>query len=177
MLEANTREKLLKLRLLILRAAQKDSLGWWEDESLTQAGDYIASRLFAMDTEETARALALEAGRTRYRMAFGDIKDCFHLFRLDQTGQIEHELSEMRLSDVGIPNKPIITYDMLRDHLLALTGKPAAYEVVGTAGENRLQIKIKKNSAQTLVLKLAEALAWACLESGKGQLSLPFIRI
>jgi hypothetical protein len=70
---------LIALHLLLVRAAQKDSLRWWEAESLTQAGGFWVARLFLMDTAETARKLALEAACTRFRMAFGEDKHHLHL--------------------------------------------------------------------------------------------------
>ena len=80
MLDNSEIERIIQLRLLIARAAQKDSLHWWEDESLTQAGVFLVERLFIMDASETARKLAIEAARTLYRMAFGDDRKKLHLF-------------------------------------------------------------------------------------------------
>jgi hypothetical protein len=174
-LDVDIKNKLLEIRLLILRAAQKDSLQWWEDESLTRAGDYLVERLFIMDQEEAARSLAMEAGKTRYRMAFEKDKNRLHLFRLDLTGQVELGMRFARLSDARMPRDAITSIDTLRDHLVATTGTPAKYEVAKLDNENRLQIRIKNFSARTSVVELAKTLAWACLESKPNQPYFPFI--
>ena len=177
MLDTETRDRLLRLRLLVIRAAQKDSLKWWEDESLTQAGGYLVDRLFIMDTNETARKLAMEAARTRYRMAFGDDKKKLHLFRLDQSGQIEYDLIHIRFSDIEMPAEPITSLDILREKLLVITGMPMAYEVVGMDSNNQLEIRVKSSSQKMPVLELAKTLAWACLESLPGKPIFPYIQL
>lgn len=175
MLDIQTKIKVLQLRLLLLRVAQKDSLQWWEDESLTRSGDYLVERLFFMDQEESARMLAMEAGRTRYRMAFGDAPDKLHMFRLDPHGQVDYELRGFRLSDVEMPSDPITSNQALSHHLTALTGPAPAFEVIGLRSENCLEIRLKNYSAQTPVLVLAQALAWACLQSQPGKPCFPYI--
>lgn len=170
-------KSILQLRLLIIRAAQKDSLGWWEDESLTRAGGFLVEKLFLMDTAETARKLAMEAARTRYRMAFGDDKNRLHLFRLDRTGQVEYDLRELRFTSVDMPMEPIPSMEALREKLLALTGQPVPYEKVGERGMNsELEIRIAGFSAKTPPLALAKTLAWACLESPPGRPLFPYVQ-
>jgi hypothetical protein len=177
MLSDETKIALLKLRFLVIRAAQKDSLKWWEDDSLTQAGDYLVERLFLMDVSESARGLALEAGQTRYRIAFGETKDRLHLFRLDPNGQVDFELSEMRLTEIEIPRDPITSQDELRAHLLDLTGKQASYEIAGSPDPNGcLEIRVGKPVNKISVLELAEIFAWACLESPMDKPFFPYIR-
>lgn len=91
-MQGNYLDRILQLRLLILRAAQKDSLAWWENESLTQAGGFLADKLFLMDTAETTQQLVMEAARKRYRMAFWEERKRLHLFWLDTKGQVEFDL-------------------------------------------------------------------------------------
>lgn len=177
MLDAATQSSLIALRLLIIRAAQKDGLRWWEDESLTQAGGFLVEKLFLMDTAETARKLAMEAARTRYRMAFGEDKNRLHLFQLDRTGQVEYDLREKRFTDVEMPTEPITTTEALRKKLLALTGQPMVYEKVGESSMNsELEIRIKGFSAQMSPLELAKTLAWASLESQPGKPLFPYVQ-
>jgi hypothetical protein len=176
MLDRNAIDQLLSLRLLIARAAQKDSLSWWEDESLTQAGNFLMERLFIMDTTESARKLAIEAAKTRYRMAFGENGPKLHLFQLDQRGQVEYELEDVRYSEIEIPVEPIASLDTLRQELLAITGTPMPYEIVGPGINNQLEIRMKDISRKTPVLELAKTLAWACLESLPGKPVFPYIQ-
>jgi hypothetical protein len=176
MLERHALHELLRLRLLIARAAQKDSLSWWEDESLTQAGNFLMERLFTMDTTETARKLAMEAAKTRYRMAFGENGAKLHLFQLDQRGQVEYELRDLRYSELKISVEPITSPDMLRQELLAITGTPMPYEIVGPGINNQLEIRMKDILRKTPILELAKTLAWACLESSRGKPVFPYIQ-
>lgn len=176
MLDDDSKIKIVQLRLLIIRAAQKDSLRWWEDESLTQAGWFLVERLFLMDTAETARKLSLEAARTRYRMAFGAEKDLLNLFHLDRMGQVDYELGNMRLSDLPIPAEPITSPEMLRQKLLDLTGQPAQYEVLGKGTNDRLEIRVKGFSERMPALELAKSLAWACLESQPAKPCFPYVQ-
>ncbi len=176
MLDSESKIKIVQLRLMIIRAAQKDSLRWWEDESLTQAGWFLAERLFLMDTAETARKLGMEAAHTRYRMAFGDEKDKLHLFHLDPVDQVDYELRNMRLSDIPMPAEPITSSEMLRQRLLELTGEPAPYQVIDHGPNDQVQIRVKGFSARTPALELAQGLAWACLESQMGKPCFPYFQ-
>lgn len=55
------------LALLVLRAGEKDGLGWWDDNALTSGGEYALARLFPRTPKRTALRLALEAARARHR--------------------------------------------------------------------------------------------------------------
>ena len=90
MLDASESKLILSLQLLIARAAQKDSLMWWEDDALTPSGKYLLDRLFFFDADEAGRKLAMEAAKVRYRAAFGAENNVLHLFHLDQTGDVEY---------------------------------------------------------------------------------------
>ncbi|HNT24174.1 MAG TPA: BrxE family protein [Anaerolineales bacterium] len=177
MLEVEEKKALLSLRLLICRAAQKDSLAWWEDESLTPAGGYLLDRLFLTDPGEAGRKLALEAARTRYQAAFNGSSEAMHLFRLDQTGDIEHGLHGIRLLDVSLSPDPITTLDDLQQKLLALIGQKPQYQIVGERAERRLEIRLKSPIVKPQVLEAAQALAWACLEAKQGQPIFPYITL
>lgn len=177
MINAETRTGIVTLRLLIARAAQKDSLQWWEDESLTQAGGFLVDRLFIMDAPEIARKLAIEAAATRYDMSFGDDKSKLHLFRLDQTGHVELDLQFTRFLNFDMPAEPIPTLDALREKLDALTPKRMPYTVASNGLDNQLEIRIKGYSRKTPVLDLAQTLAWAALESPYGKPLFPYIQL
>lgn len=165
--------QILALRLLILRAAQKDSLAWWEDESLTQAGGFLVEKLFLMDTAESARQLAMEAARTRYRMAFGEDRKRLHLLWLDPKGQVEFELRRARFMEIEMPAEPISTLEAFREKLLALTGQPMPYERVDVGNNNILEIRVNN---RTDPLDLAKTLAWACLESPPRKPFFPYVQ-
>lgn len=176
MLDIAEKNKLLSLRLLIARAAQKDSLNWWEDDSLSPAGSYLLERLFPADPAEAGRKLALEAARTRYQAAFNGDDTALHLFRLDKTGDIEYGLQDVRLADIPIPSEPITTLDALQEKLFELIGSIPQFQVVGERANRCLEINIKNSTNKLSVLDLAQVLAWASLEGQPGHPIFPFIR-
>lgn len=177
MINAETRTGIVTLRLLIARAAQKDSLQWWEDESLTQAGGFLVDRLFIMDAPEIARKLAIEAATTRYEMSFGPDKSKLHLFRLDQTGHVELDLKFIRYLNFELPSVPITSLEDLRKKLDTLTPKRMQYTVISEGLNNQLEIQIKGFSRKTPILELSQTLAWAMLEGSYGKPLFPYIQL
>jgi len=175
MLDVKEKNTILGLRLLVARAAQKDSLNWWEDDSLTQSGDYLLERLFLTDPGEAGRKLALEAARTRYQAAFNGDDSAIHLFHLDRTGDVEYDLLGIRLVDIPIPSEPMPTRDMLRQSLLDLTGQPPQFKIVGERADHRLEIGMQHTVGRVSVVNIAAALAWASLEGKPGQPVFPYI--
>ena len=176
MLDLETKQTILCLRLLIARAAQKDSLNWWEDDSLTPAGSFLLERLFLADPGEAGRKLALEAARTRYQAAFnGDGAAALHLFRLDKTGEVEYGLQDVLLTNIQVPSEPITTIDTLRQKLLELTGQPLKYQIVGERTNRCLEIGLKNPTEKLSILDIAKTLAWASLEGNPGQPIFPYI--
>jgi len=176
MLDSQTTITILALQLLIARAAQKDSLSWWEDDSLTPSGKYLLERLFMVDPDEVGRRLALEAARVRYRAAFGEDRKALHLFRLDQTGEVEFDLREVNLSTIPLSSAAIQTIDSLRRLLLEQVGSPMSYEVVGERFSNRWEIKLKDKSLKPDLVQIVKTLAWATLEGEPGKPVFPYIR-
>lgn len=175
MLDLPDKLSLLQLCLLIARAAQKDSLGWWEDDSLTQAGGYVLNRLFPTDPIEAGRKLALEAAKTRYQAAIKGEDKLLHLFHLDETGEIEHGLHGLRLSEVDVPTEPITSLDVLRQSLIALVGEPPQFQIISERENHRLEIKPHSPVSNPVILSLAKIFCWATLEGKPGQPVFPYI--
>jgi predicted nucleic acid-binding protein len=53
------------IALLVARAGQKDSLSWWDDESLTDAGRFALSKIFPRNPGRAALRLAFESAKGR----------------------------------------------------------------------------------------------------------------
>lgn len=176
MVDVKGKKDLLALRLLIARAAQKDSLNWWEDDSLSPAGSYLLERLFPADPVEAGRKLALEAAKNRYEAAFSSDNAVLHLFCLDNSGDVEYGLQGIRLADIPAPNEPISTTDALQERLIALSGSKPAFQIVGERANRCLEISIKNSTNRHSVLDLAHILAWASLEGQPGHPIFPFLR-
>jgi hypothetical protein len=173
-LDSQGKVTLLSLQYLISRAAQKDSLNWWEDDSLTQAGGYLLERLFPTNPKEAGLKLALEAAKTRYQAAFQGENAALHLFRLDKTGEIEHSLIRSRLTDIPVSLEPIGSIETLRQKLFDLTGPSPTYQVLGEHANHRVEIRLDPSIKPTN-LTIAQALTWACLEGIPGKPVFPYI--
>ncbi len=176
MVDVEEKKDLLALRLLIARAAQKDSLNWWEDDSLSPAGSYLLERLFPADPVEAGRKLALEAAKNRYEAALSSDNAVCHLFHLDNSGDIEYGLQGIRLADIPVPNEPISTADALQEKLIALLGPKPPFQIVGERANRCIEISIKSSTHRLSALDLAHILSWASLEGQPGHPIFPFIR-
>ena len=91
-------QSILSLRLLVARAANKDSLSWWDDESLTSYGGFLLERIFPFAPELAARSLALRAATARHRAVGSSQEAALHLYRLDLDGQDTLTLQSVPLS-------------------------------------------------------------------------------
>lgn len=161
----------LTLRLLIARAANNDSLAWWDDESLAPHAGFLLERIFPTAPALAARSLALAAASARHQAACPE--GALHLYRLDADNQDELALRFAPLLPIPVPEEPIATVDELRQHLLDLTGEPMPY-TVARRNAHRLQVEIPScpPGASPLAHR-ARTLAWAYLEGSPGEPVLP----
>ena len=123
-------QTILRLRLLIARAANRDSLAWWDDEALTAPAGFLLERLFPVAPPLAARSLALRAAFARHEGACTDIGGALHLYRLDADNADGLALRTVPLLPVPYPEAPITTTDALREHLIALLGQPTQVKIV-----------------------------------------------
>ena len=164
---------ILGLRLLIARAANRDSLAWWDDDSLTPPGGFLLERVFPTAPALAARSLALAAAVARHQAACtGEV---LHLYHLDADNQDGLALRFAPLLPIPVPREPIVTMDALRRHLLDLTGERVSYTVVRRMDGHRLQIEVRQRPAGASPLAhRARTLAWAYLEGAPGEPVFPF---
>jgi len=163
----------LALRLLIARAANTDSLAWWDDESLTPAADYVLDRLFPMAPPLAGKSLALRAALTRHRAACPE--SALNLYRLDADNRDELALRFAPLLPIPAPDAPITTMETFREHLLALVEEPQSYTVVRHTTSDGLLIEIPPAPPGTSpMLHLAKTLAWAYQEGTRDTPVFPF---
>lgn len=170
LLSADDARVLLALRLLMARAANSDSLAWWEDKALTPPGAYILERVFPVAPPFAARNLALSAALARHLAACPEPRD-LHLYRLDLDNQDGLALRRISPLTVDLAASPITSMTALETGLQALIGGPYRYRVLRQTPSNGLEIEIP--SAPTGVPSLrhrAHTLAWAYLE---GELRAP----
>lgn len=167
---------ILRLRLLISRAANRDSLAWWDDDALTAPAGFLLERLFPVAPPLAARSLALRAAFTRHEGACAGMTGILHLYRLDADNADGLALRNVPLLPVPYPEAPITTMEMLREHLSALLGGPGQYKIVLRRDGGALQIAIPPCPAGVWApLHRARSFAWAYLEGAPGQPVFPFV--
>ncbi len=177
-LNADQIKQIVQLRLLIARAAQKDSLHWWDDDSLTAAGGFLLGRLFMNAPEAASRRLAITAAESRYQAAFSGEDHLLHLFRLDLAGNIEKIFGTVPLVTLSIPDLPIAGLDDLRQNITSITGgDPPAFQVIAERANHRLEIQITDNENLSNPLILTQIFAWASLHGKPGAPIFPYITI
>lgn len=164
---------ILQLRLLIARAANKDSLHWWEDDAFSTPARFILDRTFPGVPPLAARSLALRAAVARHQDACGP--NTLHLYRLDADNLDRLILEFWPLLQIPVPQAPITTLDALRQQLAALTGGPMPYSVVRPGQNGGLQIRVPPPPKTKLpMLHRAQTFAWAFLEGEPGRPVIPY---
>ena len=166
---------ILGLRLLIARAANKDSLAWWDDESLTRHAGFLLERVFPMVPPLAARSLALAAALARHQATFSTSNEALHIYRLDADNRDKLALRFAPLLPISVPKEPITTLEILRQHLLNLTHEPASYTVMRQTGAHALKVEMLPCQAGVSpMLHRARTLAWAYLEGTPEEPVFPF---
>lgn len=169
------KQQIVQLRLLIARAAQPDSLAWWEDDSLTPSGSFLLEKAFVFAPEEAGRTLALRAAGYRFQAAFAGEPDALHLFRLEPTGEVEYGLREVDVMKLKLPAQPIVSIEDLKQQLTGLAGSAPGYKVVSERAEHRIEIRLSDEADRSNPLRLAQIFARAMLEGQPGAPLFPYL--
>ena len=171
---ANDVRDIVTLRLLVARAANSDSMAWWDDESLASHSGFLLRRIFPIAPATAARSLALQAANARHKAAI-DEADALHLFRLDLENRDALATRRFDLGDVEMPQESLTKAD-LRQHLEIVTGGPKPYKVIRRTPGNGLLIEVPDTqSVNVLWQHRASTLAWAYLEGEVGQPVFPYL--
>ena len=166
---------ILGLRLLIARAASKDSLAWWEDHSLTPEASFVLERIFPMQPDLAARNLALAAARARHQAACPSSRGIVHLYRLDSDGRDELTLRSVSVLAAAVPEMPIDTTDLLRRALLEVLGQAMPYKALRRTDAHGLEISVPPTPTGVApLLHRARTLAWAYLEGDRAKPVFPY---
>jgi hypothetical protein len=173
-------ELILRLRLIVARAAQPDSLRWWNDRSLTAEGGYLAERLFARRPRLAAAKIALGAARRRHAAAVPNSSKTVHLFDLGD--EAEYELSAVPLDEAWIPATPFTSGAMVLDAVAAIIPEGTGYTrqfsgLHGTlTGPLEVQLTPDSDPTMKLVVAQASALALAHGEAGPDRPVFPYLK-
>lgn len=174
-LQAADIQLILSLRLLIARAANSDSMAWWDDESLTAPAGYILERTFPFAPALAARSLALAAATSRHQAVCPTGRHILHLFHLDADSRDALALRFAALDGVDVPVEPITSPAQLRTHLLDLMPEPAQKAVIRPGQPAVVEVSLPAPPASTNPLAhRAQTLAWAYLAGDRGQPVIPY---
>ena len=169
-------QTILSLRLLIARAANRDSLAWWDYEAMTAPAGFLLERLFPVAPPLAARSLGLRAALARHQSACAGIEGALHLYWLDVDNADGLALRDVALLSAPYPEAPIPTMDALREGLTALLGQPAHVKIVQRRNGGALLITIPPCPAGIWApVHRARSFAWAYLEGAPGQPVFPFV--
>ena len=167
----------LRLRLLIARAAQRDSLAWWTDESLTPGANTLLGRVFPRSADRARVRLALRAGLARHRGVLAREPGAIHLF--DLGGAAEFAIDRVLLGEElpTYPSAPITSRGALRRLLTDAGVKINGVEDFGDAYSNDLAaphvVEVAVSPGQPLA-EVAVALAAAYLRGPGDAAVYPF---
>lgn len=162
------------LQLLVARAANQDSLAWWEDEALTAQGLYILERSTSTAPVLAARYLSIVAASARHKTAFAQSKQAIHLFHLDGDNEDGLALRDVSLIDIEVPADPIISMEALEQALDNLLGGIRPYTVAAREGQ-QVHISLPQPSSKVSpMVHRAETLACAYLQGEKGSPTFPY---
>lgn len=167
-------ETILRLRLLVARAAQPDSLNWWNDRSLTPEGGYVAERLFWVRPQLTAAKIAMASGQARLWDAVQRTPDIVHLFDLGEL--IEHELRLFPLDEAMIPATPLLSIAQLRTDIGKLIGDQVGYQVLRRDESPAIEIRAVTEQVVRPLVSWACVCALAFCEGDTGQPVFPYLR-
>jgi len=162
-------ERVARIALLVARAGQKDSLAWWDDESLTEAGRFALTKIFPRNPARAALRLAFESAKGRHAGVLAAARVTQVTTLLDLAEPFVEELS----SDSNPWSAPIVSAEDLRRQLLLLA--PDAGTLTLPTPDLAGLLDLTSCDAQTELHK-ATTLAAGYLLGQKGKPVFPFMR-
>ncbi len=157
------------LALTVVRAGARDSLNWWDDDALTEAGSYALAKVFPRNPARIAVSLALRAARARHAGVFtaASINDATTLLDLidDEPSTLERFL--------GVARGPIGSAEELRMRLVAYAPEIALVQLPPASPEGLLEVEHPPTEPGYVE---AVFLAAGYLAGDKGRPVFPFFR-
>ncbi len=171
-------EAILRLRLIVARAAQIDSLRWWDDRSLTLEGDFMTARLFPEHPRVAGAKIAMATARARHWAAIPRPPGVVHLFDLGD--ELERELAAAPLNEAWIPGDSFAAMDAFVFALgnIAPDGAGCRYSGQADTQTGALRIELSLDTSSELKSALAEAgaLALAYNSAGMARPVFPYLQ-
>jgi hypothetical protein len=162
---------ILRLRLAVARAGQRDSLAWWQDETLTPGADLLLGRLFPRSAARAALKLGLLAARARHDLVLGEQPGVRHLFDLGDEVEQELEMTLRNRPPVEVRRDPIRSREDVAAVLRAIVADPTVSASPTRVGQ---ALRLGDDVQDLPLAQRASALAWAYTVSDAGSLVVPF---
>lgn len=172
-------ELIWRLRLAVVRAAQPDSLYWWDDRSLTPDAEFVTERLFSRRPQLAAARIALATALVRHRAAIPAVSRLIHLF--DFGDEIEYELEAVKLTEAWLPSS-FQTANALLDFVGQIVPDDSGYscEIDGTldthTGPLEIWLALDNDPRLKRIVAEASALTLAYATGGLQRPVFPYLR-
>jgi hypothetical protein len=160
------------IALLVARAGQKDSLGWWDDESLTDAGRFALSKIFPRNPGRAALRLAFESAKGRHAGVLAAAGVTHATTLLDLAEPFVEDLS----STSNPWSTPIATPEDFRHELLACAPDAARVRVPSPDLTGLLDLTALAGHGAEKLVERAVTLAAGYLLGQTAKPVFPFIR-
>jgi hypothetical protein len=158
--------------LLIARAGAKDSLNWWDDDSLTSAGEFVLGRIFPRKWKLISCRLAIRAAKEKHEGAARTVglEDIATLFSNVSTVGLESTVAE------GIVTSPLHSMDEFRGRLATLCPRVTEFDVPQPQDSGLLDITDITGGDNPSTETLVAAFASGYTRAQAGKPVFPFIR-
>jgi hypothetical protein len=157
----------VQLASVIVRAGARDSLDWWDDDSLTPEGGIVLGKLFPRSTRRLARRLAALAAQERQAGLLGDLRSSV-ITLLDLSAEV--------LEAVEVPDEPITNEEALRDRLIQHAPALADVRLPAAASGPLFDLTPAVPAARPSPEGLAVLLASGYLHGRRGRPVIPYVR-
>jgi hypothetical protein len=169
-------ETILRLRLIVCRAAQLDSLQWWDDQSLTTEGAFVVERLFGGRPRVAAAKIALAAARVRHWAAMPKSKNVVHLF--DFGDDIEEQINSVSLEEGWISSSAFTSTDDFGSAIRGIAADEIDYKRSDPDqnGALELHLSARLGKGMNVILARARVLALTYAVARPRQPVFPFLK-
>jgi hypothetical protein len=175
-LSPSSAEHSVSLALLIIRAGEKDSLRWWDDESLSEAGLFVLSKILPRNPRAAAIRLAYLAALERHRaiLAAAGVRGATTLLDFAEPALTTPQESASLVT--AVLDEPITSMDQLRTRLHELASEVTTIEIPAPSDEGLLDLSDFIGRASPGSEGRAALLAAGYLQGQVGKPVIPYLR-
>jgi hypothetical protein len=166
----------VSLALLIIRAGENDSLRWWDDESLSEAGLFALSKILPRNPRAAAVRLAYLAARERHRgiLAAAGVRGATTLLDFAEPALATPQESAFLVT--AVRDEPVTSMDQLRTRLHELASEVTTIEMPAPSGEGLLDLSDFVGRASPGPQGRPALLAAGYLQGQVGKPVIPYLR-